>query len=63
MNAAAKVCLPRLSFWHLSMLSGFANVFELCQNERGVTVIGRLGQCSHASRPREIKKYKCGVFA
>ena len=39
------------------MLSSFANVFELCQHERGVTVIGRLSQCSHVGRPREIKKF------
>ena len=50
-NECAKVCLLRLS--------GFANVFELCQHEGGVNVIGRLSQCSHASRSRETKKF-CG---
>ena len=34
-----------------------ANVFELCRYEGRVTVIGRLSQCSHASRPGEIKKF------
>ena len=41
------------------MLSGFTNVFELCQHEGCVTVIGWLSQCSHGSRPRGIKKF-CG---
>ena len=39
------------------MLAGFANGFELCQHERGMTVIGQLRQCSHVGRPREIKKF------
>ena len=37
--------------------AGFANVFELCQHEGGVTVIGRLSQCSHGWRPRGLKKF------
>ena len=52
-----KSLLLRLSFSHLSMLSGFANAFGLCQHEGGVTVIGRLSQCSHASRSRGIENF------